>query len=188
MDPAHQSAGDSKWNNQSHGHSSVGLFGQIVKEEDENEESLGWMTVGMIQIGEVVGAGVLTLANAFATLGWVISIVLLIAFAALNVYIGVLTSESKQLMPKAFSLADLARLSFPKHPAVSIGVKSVLLTYCVCTMGSYLVGMAEALEMVFFDVTELCTPIWSLIAVGSMLLPCKCFELRSMKWVLTRGM
>lgn len=54
---------------------------------------VGWPLMSVIVLGTMLGVGILTLPANFVRLGWVPAVVLLVLFAAANVYCGVLYSR-----------------------------------------------------------------------------------------------
>mmetsp|Transcript_18396 Transcript_18396/g.39865 ORF Transcript_18396/g.39865 Transcript_18396/m.39865 type:complete len:176 (-) Transcript_18396:96-623(-) len=133
-------------------HSSIGIFGehqrvaashdgQMIYKLESGEgvefapkRTVSWQTVAMIQIAEVVGGGVLTMASAFAQLGWVLSVILLLFFLLANVYIGIILSKCREIFPAAVSYEEMTKYAVGKRWVVW-GVNFSLWSYLVLTFG-----------------------------------------------------
>uniref|UniRef100_A0A7S2RS39 Amino acid transporter transmembrane domain-containing protein n=1 Tax=Mucochytrium quahogii TaxID=96639 RepID=A0A7S2RS39_9STRA len=181
-------------------HSSIGLFGNVksvlaakdglevfsddqpTQLVDQLERRLEWKDVSMIQVGEVVGGGVLTMAVAFAQLGWFPSILFLALFCPLNVYVGILLSKAREIVPAAYSFEDMAKYTIRKQWFTK-GIEWVTFSYMLFALSSYLVAMGECLAMVFFN-ASLCSPVWSIIVVCIMLLPIQIRSLHGTKYLV----
>ncbi|GBG24785.1 N amino acid transport system protein [Hondaea fermentalgiana] len=129
---------------------------------------LSWKTVGMIEIGEIVGVGVLTMGLAFEELGYVLAIVLIGILGPVNIYMGILLSRSYQVFPSSVSYATLADLCM--WPWAGYVLKFVTYIYFVFVASSYFLALSQTLEIAFWGV-ELCQPLWSIIAFCALIGP-----------------
>uniref|UniRef100_A0A7S2W8R5 Amino acid transporter transmembrane domain-containing protein n=1 Tax=Mucochytrium quahogii TaxID=96639 RepID=A0A7S2W8R5_9STRA len=174
-------------------HSSIGVFGDVlpmkasrdgatvfnlndsdyvhleVDREGAPARTLSWQTVAMVQIGEVVGGGILTMAAAFAQLGWVMGVLFLFFFLPVNVYIGCVLSKCREICPAAMSYEDMSNYVIGKK-WVTNSINFTIATYLLLTFGGYFLAITNSLQMLFFDVA-LCGPIFGAIVVGVMILP-----------------
>ena len=62
-------------------------------------QQASWVHIAAIILSEVVGAGVLTLSQKYAQLGWVLSTLAILSFFALLVFISHLMLEVKKVFP-----------------------------------------------------------------------------------------
>uniref|UniRef100_A0A7S2RWY1 Amino acid transporter transmembrane domain-containing protein n=1 Tax=Mucochytrium quahogii TaxID=96639 RepID=A0A7S2RWY1_9STRA len=146
------------------------------------ERKLEWQTVAMIEIGEVIGGGILTMGCAFAQLGWVLATFFLVLFLIVNVYIGLVVSRVSEIFPTALSFKEMAQLTGLHKAAVKLISLSVQ-TYMIFCMSGYLLAASEALSMVFFDV-ELCGPLWGTITLGLVAFPIQVRSLHGARWLV----
>lgn len=175
-------------------HSSIGLFGNLrVADEqtiagdglgkcdlervgfssdaslDAGVGTLSWPTVSMIQIGEIIGVGVLTMGSAFADLGFALALVLIVVLGLVAIYTGVLLSRARALFPTALSYPDMALYTTHRQYVSNI-TTFIVSTYIVFSMASYLLALTQTLEIAFWGV-PLCQPLWSLLAACVILVP-----------------
>mmetsp|Transcript_17351 Transcript_17351/g.28005 ORF Transcript_17351/g.28005 Transcript_17351/m.28005 type:complete len:486 (-) Transcript_17351:198-1655(-) len=148
------------------------------------ERKLGWKTTGMIQIGDVVGMGILTIATAFTQLGWVLAVLFLTLMCPVNVYMGVVLSKAQKIIPAAFTYEQMARFAVMKK-WFTIFVEMTFFLYLILTLGGYILALTEALQMVFFE-SSLCAPIFGVISVGILVFPVQIrtlSELKILVWI-----
>lgn len=139
------------------------------EEERLKDNEMSYLSVALIQIGEVIGSGILTLPGAFAKLGWVLGIVLVIFFAVMAMFVGQLLTEAKAKYPKAESLAQLVRFS-SNNKGLYLTVHIIIIIYTILSCAGYLVGATQAVQDLFFDSTW-CIPLWGICIVALLVLP-----------------
>lgn len=148
-------------------------IGETDSGHDPNH-GLGWMSVAVLQIGDVVGVGVLTMGSAFNSLGWFLAIFFLCFFLFINVYVGILLSRSYALFPAGVSYSEMARLTV-RNSCFSWMVNIVFYVYVTAALGSYVLAAGQTLGELFFH-WDTCQPIQSVVAVCLILVP---LQLRS---------
>lgn len=135
---------------------------------NDHPKNLSWRTVGMIEIGEIVGVGVLTMGLAFAQLGYVLAIILIGILGPVNIYMGVLLCRSYQAFPGANSYAILSDMAL--YMWASIFIRAITYIYFIFIAASYFLALTQTLEIAFWGV-ELCQPLWGVIAFGALIIP-----------------
>mmetsp|Transcript_22595 Transcript_22595/g.35992 ORF Transcript_22595/g.35992 Transcript_22595/m.35992 type:complete len:258 (-) Transcript_22595:831-1604(-) len=133
-------------------------------------KKLGWKTVGLLQIADVVGSGILTMAAAFVQLGWVCAVLVLVVMCAINVYMGIVLSQAKQIVPGGLSYKQMAHYAVGKK-WFTLVVEWVFIIYVVANLSGYVLAMTESLQMIFFDSEVLCNPVAGIIVAGVMIFP-----------------
>jgi amino acid permease len=146
------------------------------------KRELGWRTVGVIQIGDVVGIGILTMASAFRQLGWAMAIFFLCLMLALNVYSGLLLSRSLELLPGSYSYKLMAHFGVGKRWFTAV-VQFVFYLYVTLALGGYVLQVGQSLAEVLYG-TALCGPIWSAIAVLVLLIPLQLRSFGEARWLM----
>mmetsp|Transcript_8870 Transcript_8870/g.14402 ORF Transcript_8870/g.14402 Transcript_8870/m.14402 type:complete len:460 (+) Transcript_8870:944-2323(+) len=137
------------------------------------KQGITWKTVGLLQVCDVLGVGMLTIGSAYAQLGWLISILAFAIGFVMCVYLGVLQWKCQRIYPKGTSQRNLAYEVYgSKIFANFIGFMLYGLLFFVC--GAYLMGMASSLANLFVGVADLCDWEWRLIACA-VISPLICF-------------
>lgn len=95
-----------------------------------------WQNIAAIMVSEVVGAGVLTLSQKYAELGWIIPSIAIIAIFFLVVYTSSMMVEVRKVFPGIVCLSDGADYTYGKW--ARIAVQTFVILYLVCTLGDYL--------------------------------------------------
>ena len=116
-----------------------------------------WTTAGWLMVADVVGAGVLALAVAFAQLGWVLGLASSLLSYALNMYLGLLLLEAHERWPSALSYMDMASQAFGPRARVFVGLSVYILLLFL--LGDYLLIAGATLQIVFYD-AKLCLVVW----------------------------
>mmetsp|Transcript_32158 Transcript_32158/g.51145 ORF Transcript_32158/g.51145 Transcript_32158/m.51145 type:complete len:479 (-) Transcript_32158:353-1789(-) len=171
-------------------YSSIGLFALRNLDINEDKHTLDdslpprrmtWLQVSLVQVAEVVGAGVLTMPSAFADLGWVLGIVLLTSMMLVSVYTGCAVSRVRCIFPNSFNFVLMARYSvkwkFMQFLA-GVTVMGSLLT----GLAAYLLAIAQSVQMCFYD-SQWCTLIWLSIVTG-LFVPVQIQTLSSSRWLV----
>jgi len=122
-----------------------------------------WQNIAAIMVSEVVGAGVLTLSQKYAELGWIIPSIAIIAIFFLVVYTSSMMVEVRKVFPGIVCLSDGADYTYGKW--ARIAVQTFVILYLVCTLGDYLLLVGKSLGSTAYNV-HLCYPIWSLIGAA----------------------
>jgi amino acid permease len=121
-----------------------------------------WQTAGLLMIADVVGAGVMSLATAFAQLGWVLAIISLIFWYLVNMYVGLLIKECHEAWPKSESFGDLAMYSFGRKTRIWTSV--AVYTFLAFVLGDYVLILGETLQMIFYEYRQ-CSLVWTAVGI-----------------------
>lgn len=158
-----------------------GLSEQSESDESDIPRTASWTTAGLLMIADVVGAGVMSLATAFAQLGWLFSIVSLIVWYMVAMYVGVLVSVSREAWPQSQSFTQLAENNFGHRFKIVTG--TAIYSFLAFVLGDYMLIIGEAIKMMFYDV-QVCSPVWTLLG-ALFLLPLTQFRLLAMtSWLM----
>jgi len=117
-------------------------------------------------IADVVGAGVMTLATAFAQLGWVLAFASLIFWYIVNMYVGMLIAEAREAWPRSESFQELSLYAFGKRARLVTGV--AVYSFLAFVLGDYVLILGETLQMMFY-LTPRCSLVWTSIGVVFLL-------------------
>jgi len=125
-----------------------------------------WYNVAAIMLSEVVGAGVLTLSQKYAQLGWALATFFIAVMLPLVIYTSHMMVEVKKVFPGIVSLPDAGEYTFGKAGRI-IGMTFVMI-YLIFTLGDYLLLVGKSLGGAVYNV-ELCLPAWMAIAFAVIL-------------------
>ena len=120
-------------------------------------------------ISEVVGAGVLTLSQKYAELGYVPASLLILANFFLLYYTAWQMVEVKKIFVAAVSTSDAMDYTFGRVLRTTCHV--ILLINLTFVLGDYLLLIGKSLGSTIYNI-HLCSPIWTLIGsaiAGSLL-------------------
>ena len=120
-------------------------------------------------ISEVVGAGVLTLSQKYAELGYVPASLLILANFFLLYYTAWQMVEVKKVFLAAVSISDAMDYTFGRVLRTTCHV--ILLINLTFVLGDYLLLIGKSLGSTIYNI-HLCSPIWTLIGsaiAGSLL-------------------
>jgi amino acid permease len=120
---------------------------QLDRDEDQGlPKSATWQSVGMLMIADVVGAGVMSLATAFAEVGWFIAIPSLVFWYMASMYIGVQIQTCSLAYPEVETFTQLAEVTFGHKAKVATAV--LVYTFIFFVLGDYVLVLGETLEMI----------------------------------------
>lgn len=142
---------------------------------------LKWPTVGMIEIGEIIGVGVLTMGIAYAEVGYVLATILIILMGFASIYMGTLLSHTYQTFGYSRSYGDLADKAFP-YKSLKNGLQAITMIYFLFLAASYFLAFTQTIAMIFYGV-ELCNPIWGAIVFAILIGPIQLRTLTSARWI-----
>jgi amino acid permease len=125
-----------------------------------------WPSVAAIMVSEVVGAGVLTLSQKYAQLGWILPSVFIVLIFFLVFYTSMMMVDVKRVFPGIVCLADAADYTFG-GPLMWF-TQVMVCIYLVATMGDYLLLVGKSLGSTMYDI-QICFPLWVLIGAGVLL-------------------
>ncbi|KAH9250929.1 hypothetical protein BASA81_011317 [Batrachochytrium salamandrivorans] len=118
-------------------------------EEEESKSAMPktatWQSVGLLLIADVVGAGVMTLATAFAELGWVLSLTSLVFWYVASMYVGLLVQTAHVAYPECENFMQLGKASFGRKAELCAGV--LVYVFVFFALGDYVLILGETLEM-----------------------------------------
>jgi len=137
-----------------------------VKYDKQPAQHATWVNIAAIMLSEVVGAGVMTLSQKYAQLGWALATFFIATFFPLLVYTSYMMVEVKKVFPGIVSLPDAGEYCFGKWGR---GINMFyLIIFLTSTLGDYLLLVGKTLGSAVYNV-ELCLPIWMLIAFAAIL-------------------
>mmetsp|Transcript_5768 Transcript_5768/g.17016 ORF Transcript_5768/g.17016 Transcript_5768/m.17016 type:complete len:484 (-) Transcript_5768:93-1544(-) len=142
------------------------------------ERTSKWWHTAALLLGDIVGTGVLSLAGAFATLGWVPAIGLLVFFSLANFHTGLMIHRVALLHPNAHSYGSLVRAVFGDG-LVTRAVAVLIYLYLFLILGDYVLVLALSIQEIFWG-WRLCRPVAAGIAAGLLLVT---NQLRTLKQV-----
>ena len=126
-----------------------------------------WPTVTQLLIADIVGPAIMAVANAFASLGWMMGLACLVFMLPLNIYCGILVWETQVLEhPGTLTLADVSRAALGRVGYWAAGIS--VYSFIFAVLGLYVITLGECLELLFYRAT-LPSRIWSLIGAAALL-------------------
>ena len=139
-------------------------------------------TAAQLIIADIIGIGILSMAQAYAELGWVLAISLTLLLLPLNLYCGILTWEAQvYLYPGSLNMAELGRKSM--GPVGYWVVAVTVYSFIFGMLGDYILSVGLSLEQ-FFYTARLPRAVWSLFGVLSLLPFCQLRTLNATRWLL----
>jgi amino acid permease len=139
-----------------------------VVQDDAPPRHATWPTASQLIIADVIGIGVMAMAEAFAELGWVLGVACCLLMLPLNQLSGLMVWETiVEVHPDALSLADLARRCLGR--AAYWATYALVYSFIFMTLGDYLLSLGLCLQILFPD-AALPSYAWSALA-AAMLLP-----------------
>ena len=137
---------------------------QLKPELDEPHappRSASWPTAAQLIIADVIGIGIMSMADAFAELGWVLGATLCVLMLPLNLYCGYITWDVQvNHHPTTLSLADIGDKVLGR--AGFYFVAALVYSFIFFVLGDYLLSLGLCLEQLFYTV-EQPRSIWSLL-------------------------
>jgi len=135
-----------------------------------DKNGISWVTASLIQLGDIVGVGILTMGAAFAELGFILAIFMILVLGIVNIYTGVLLTRSRRIFPSSTSYGDMAGQLWSKW-AVN-ATEFFVYVFILFAMGSFFLALSQTLAVVFYGVAS-CQPLWGLLAMVMLLLICQ---------------
>jgi len=131
--------------------------------------SLTWVQAALLIMGETLGTGILGLPGAAATLGWMMSAIILVLFGYFASFSGNMLARLKtQFYPESTGFADLAMVTV--GPRFRTFTRFMIITNWLLLMPYYIISAGSSLKYVAPH-SSLCGWQWSLIAAACYLLP-----------------
>ena len=125
-----------------------------------------WTTASQLIIADVIGVGIMSMADAFAQLGWLLGLILVHGMLLLNLYCGWLAWEAQTIsFPGTLTLAQIGHRAYGTTGQWVTGV--VVYSFLFFVLGNYLLTLGLCLQQVFVTV-DMPRPLWSLL--GALLL------------------
>jgi len=131
-------------------------------DDREPPRRISWINAAWIVNAAVIGAGVLTIPESFATLGWLLGGLSLVLCLLGNVYCAYIMLEVRNIYPKAITMPDAAELVYGRN--TKHGMRVVLYLERVLANCSFVTLLAHTLGSAFNNV-HWCEPIWCLIVL-----------------------
>lgn len=125
-----------------------------------------WPNVAAIMVSEVVGAGVLTLSQKYAQLGWILPTIFIVVIFFLVYYTSLMMVDVKRIFPGIVCLSDAGDYTYGRWMAIT--TKCFVIFYLTFTLGNYLLLVGKTLGSTMYDV-HICFPLWLLVAAGLLL-------------------
>lgn len=148
---------------------SGGLPGRHISVHPGNN---AFVTAGII-IADVVGAGILSMANAVARFGWFLGAFLILLLLAMNVHISLLMWRAIMVHPEADTYMHLVHAVFAEAPEVQRNLMKWATAFTqygfmfgMC--GIYVLSFGKGIGMLFYT-TQICLPIWALVGCALIL-------------------
>ena len=127
-----------------------------------------WTTAATLIIADVIGLGIMGMADAFAELGWVLGVLVCVLMLPLNIYCGLLVHGAQTgAFSTAISMAEIARQAV--GPWGYWATATLVYTFIFLVLGDYLLSMGLCLEQLFPD-ASFSRPVWTLLG-ATVLLP-----------------
>mmetsp|Transcript_63729 Transcript_63729/g.116233 ORF Transcript_63729/g.116233 Transcript_63729/m.116233 type:complete len:480 (+) Transcript_63729:57-1496(+) len=128
---------------------------------------------GAIIIADVVGAGILSMPNAFASFGWVLGSILTCVLLAMNVHISILMWRIYMKFPQArtyMDMADAALGRLPDNERITwvnmVGI--VQYSFILAMLCLYALSLGKGVAMLFYKVF-FCLPSWTAIGCAAII-------------------
>ena len=142
-----------------------------VVRDDAPPRHASWPTASQLIIADVIGIGVMAMAEAFAELGWVLGVACCALMLPLNQLSGLMVWETiVELHPDALSLADLARRCLGS--AAYWATYALVYSFIFMTLGDYLLSLGLCLQLLLPD-AALPSYAWSALAAATLLPFCQ---------------
>ena len=142
-----------------------------VARDDAPPRHASWPTASQLIIADVIGIGVMAMAEAFAELGWVLGVACCALMLPLNQLSGLMVWETiVELHPDALSLADLARRCLGS--AAYWATYALVYSFIFMTLGDYLLSLGLCLQLLLPD-AALPSYAWSALAAATLLPFCQ---------------
>jgi len=121
-----------------------------------------WITASQLIIADVIGVGVMTLAEAFAELGWALGISICVLMLPLNIFCGYMVWDANVVAyERALSMADLALHAVGKR--LFLLTAGLLYSFFLLTLANYLLSIGLCFKQIFLS-ANLTQPAWALLA------------------------
>lgn len=144
-----------------------------------------WQTAGLLMIADVVGCGVMSLATAFAQLGWMLAIPSLLFWTLVSMYVGLLIGEVNEAYPDCENFMQLSGLTLGKDARMATAV--CVYSFIFLCLGDYLLILGETLEMMVNSLEETtnCGKFAYTVLTFVVLLPfCQIRQLGKTNWLM----
>lgn len=106
------------------------------------EKGASWVTVALLQIGDIVGTGVLALGKTFSHVGYVPSALLMAFFLPFNVYVGYIMQETYLLCPEGKNTSKMAYATTNSKP-FAIVTRILYYSFLLCVLAQYMELIAQ---------------------------------------------
>ena len=125
------------------------------------DKKASWVTVGLLQVGDVVGTGILALGAGVALIGWVPGVLLLLGGLAVNIYAGVILQEVYLAFPSGRNLPLMAKAVFQNGAFTALCWVFYYLFF-VCLLSQYVQVLGSSLNALLIYL-ELCNYEFTLL-------------------------
>ena len=133
----------------------------VEGEEFAIEKKASWVTVGFLQVGDVVGTGILALGAGVALIGWVPGVLLLLGGLVVNIYAGVILQEVYLAFPSGRNLPLMAKAVFGSG-AFTLICWVLYYIFFVCLLSQYVQVLGSSLKALLIYL-ELCNYEFTLL-------------------------
>mmetsp|Transcript_7429 Transcript_7429/g.11952 ORF Transcript_7429/g.11952 Transcript_7429/m.11952 type:complete len:447 (+) Transcript_7429:608-1948(+) len=156
----------------------------VYHDEEEIPRQATWLTVSKLQIGDMIGVGVLAMGSAFAQLGWVLGIIFCLGFLPLNIYLSLLMWEARNVHPRATSLVLMSKATIGNKVFTTVTLVSLYLLILLIE-ASYIIQLALSLADIFHNAVDICSYWWSIICCLLLAVPMMTIRtLNGARWFL----
>lgn len=141
-----------------------------------------WVTASQLIIADVIGIGIMGMAEAFAELGWVLGITFCVLMLPLNLYCGMITWEAQvDLFPSTYTMADIARQALGPGGYWFTGL--VVYSFIFFVLGEYVLSLGLCLEQFFYTV-HVERHLWTLAGAAALWPFTQIRTLNGTRWLL----
>lgn len=136
------------------------VFGNVDEEGGPNYRSVGWLGASILMMKTEVGLGVLSLPQAFDTLGMIPGVIILLVIAVITTWSSYVVGQFKLNHPQVYGIPDVGMLLFGK-----VGRDIFAIAFClfwIFIAGSAMLGVSIGLNAVSTHGT--CTAVFVAVA------------------------
>ncbi|RAK94301.1 amino acid transporter [Aspergillus costaricaensis CBS 115574] len=123
--------------------------------------TMGWWKTGILMVAENVSIGILSLPSAFATLGFVPALVILIGISAISWYTAYILCQFKLRYPQVHSMGDAGEIIMGRFGRELLGIGQLL--FLIFVMASHVLTFTVLMNTITEHGT--CTIVFGVIAL-----------------------
>ncbi|KAL4784715.1 transmembrane amino acid transporter protein-domain-containing protein [Aspergillus varians] len=142
-------------------------------------KTLRWWQCGLLMVAETVSLGVLSLPAAFAGLGFVPALIILVALGLFATYTGFVIGQFKMRYPQVMNMADAGEVLAGSWGREILGVAQML--FFIFVMASHILTFTVALNTLTDHGT--CSIVFSIVGMVVSFILCLPRTLEKMSWL-----